>query len=171
VILDVILAATRDGIARGSLDGEPAVERVVAETRVHCLAADPLEPSVVYAGTEAGDVLCSPDRGRTWDCAGRIARRPIRSLAASPHERGVLYAGVRPAAHFRSHDGGASWSELPAFRRKQALEDELSRVGVLHALMVPNGSEVRNTVAQAVSAQAGAGSKRSFSRRCGTRVG
>jgi hypothetical protein len=117
VSAEVFLAATRSGIARATCERRWTVENVLRDRRVHCFAVDPLEPGVVFAGTEDGEIARSSDRGATWRWAGAIPGRPIRSLAASPHEAGVLYAGVRPAAIFRSPDGGASWTELTGFRR------------------------------------------------------
>lgn len=116
MIFDVVLAATANGVARTSRGSGWTVESVLSGLQVHCLAADPLVPNVVYAGTHEGDILRSRDRGATWERAGGVADRPIRALAASPHEVGLLYAGLRPAAVLRSHDGGESWHELAGFR-------------------------------------------------------
>jgi photosystem II stability/assembly factor-like uncharacterized protein len=115
--VEVLLAATSDGVARAASEAAWSVEAALSGQRVHCLAADPLDGAVIYAGTDDGEVLRSADRGRTWERAGYPAGRPIRSLAVSPHEPGLLYAGVRPAAVFRSRDHGQTWDELRGFRR------------------------------------------------------
>ena len=117
MVFEVILATTPTGIARASRDAGWAAGHVLSGSHIHCLAADKLEPTSVYAGTQEGEILRSRDRGVTWEQVGAIPGRPIRALAASPHEPGLLYAGARPAAMFRSRDGGASWEELTGFRK------------------------------------------------------
>ena len=139
-MVDVLLAATREGISRATADTGWDVTAVVQGRRVHCLAADPIHPGVVFAGTEDGEVLRSDDNGRSWDLAGRVGR-PVRSLAASPHEPGVLYAGARPAAVHRSQDGGETWEELTGFRRIRGRRLWFSPAGApftayVHALAV-----------------------------------
>ncbi len=67
-----LIAATWPGIARAerAANGGWTVEHLLAERDVRCLAADPLDPAVVYVGTQGDGVLRSDDRGRTWRPAG-----------------------------------------------------------------------------------------------------
>ena len=113
-----LIAATWPGIARAErgANGAWAVEHLLVDRDVRCLAADPLKPAVVYAGTQGDGVLRSNDRGRTWRPAG-MAGQIVKTLAVSPHEPSSLYAGTKPPALFVSRDSGESWHELPAFRR------------------------------------------------------
>ena len=114
------LATTGSGIARAAYaDGRWAVEQLLAGHPVTCLSADPLRPSVVYAGTQGRGVLRSDDSGHTWSPAG-LAGQVVKAVAASPSEPGVLYAGTKPALVYASRDGGSSWAELRAFRRIRA---------------------------------------------------
>ena len=87
-----------------------SVEFLLPDHDVRCLAADPLNPSRLYAGTQAGGVLRSNDAGQTWQAAG-LAGQTVKALAISPTQPGMLYAGTKPAHLFVSHDGGASWKE------------------------------------------------------------
>jgi hypothetical protein len=111
-------SATGNGIARATSghDGGWAVEVLLAGHDVRCLAADPLDPAVLYAGTQGEGVFRSADRGETWAFAG-LSGQTVKALAASPHERGVVYAGTRPAFLYLSRDSGQTWAELPGFRR------------------------------------------------------
>jgi len=116
---DLILAATRNGVARATVDaaGTWSVERPLTGQRVHCLAAVPGGGGdTVLVGTEDAGVLRSDDRGVTWAACGHVDR-PVRSLAVSPHDPGLVYAGVRPAGILRTRDGAATWEELGGFRR------------------------------------------------------
>ena len=112
------LATTGHGLtsaARGT-NGAWSVEVLLAEQDVRCLAADPLNPQVLYAGTQGNGVLRSNDGGKTWHEAG-LAGLLVKALAVSPTQPGTVYAGTKPALLFVSRDGGASWTELSAFRR------------------------------------------------------
>lgn len=94
-----------------------AVERVLACEDVRCIEVDPLNPSIVYAGTQGQGVFRSDDGGRTWQVAG-LQGVIVKSLAASPHHAGVLYAGTKnPPLIYRSQDSGLHWEELSGFRR------------------------------------------------------
>jgi photosystem II stability/assembly factor-like uncharacterized protein len=87
-----------------------------------CVAADPLHPATVYAGTFGKGLWRSRDAGATWQPAGPgIPHQEIMSVAVSPLERidgqCVVWAGTEPSALFRSEDGGATWTERDALRR------------------------------------------------------
>lgn len=114
----VFIATTGNGLARASRspDNEWSVESLIADHDVRCLASDPLDQRVVYAGTQGSGVLRSEDRGRTWRPAG-LDGHIVKSLAISRAEPGTVYAGTKPALVFVSRDGGAHWTELTAFRR------------------------------------------------------
>src|SRR5262245_4560235 len=114
----VLLATTGQGIARaqGSVGGKWDVTFLLSDQDVRCLAADPLRPTVVYAGTQGRGVLRSADGGKTWRPSG-LDGRIVKSLAVSRTEPGVVYAGIKPALVFHSRDDGEAWTELEAFRK------------------------------------------------------
>lgn len=113
----IFLAAFDKGIGRAACDsqGEWMMAQVAADYKVTCLAADPSNRHVVYAGTPGG-VLRSDDCGLTWHRSG-MEEHVVKSLAVSPHDSSIVYAGTKPALMFLSRDGGSSWSELEGFRR------------------------------------------------------
>jgi photosystem II stability/assembly factor-like uncharacterized protein len=77
-----------------------------------CLAVDPADPDVVFAGLREGGVRRSADGGRSWiDC--ELPEPGVFSLAVSAADRAV-YAGTEPSRLFRSGDLGETWSELEA---------------------------------------------------------
>lgn len=114
------IATTGDGLTRATRapGGDWAVTDLLPGEDVRCLAADPLNAGVVYAGLAAGGVLRSDDHGATWAPTGTVPD-PVRALAVSPHESGTLYAGTKPPALYVSQDGGKSWEERPALRAKR----------------------------------------------------
>jgi hypothetical protein len=113
----VFIAATGQGLTRAGCgaSGEWTVTRLLENQKLQCLATDPLNSGVVYAGTRGGGVLRSDDRGQNWNSAG-LDGQVVKSLAASPIHPGVLYAGTKPPMIFVSHDGGGTWTELDSFR-------------------------------------------------------
>jgi photosystem II stability/assembly factor-like uncharacterized protein len=116
--MNTFLATTSHGLARASqsASSEWSVELLLSEQDVRCLAADPLNPNVLYAGTQGKGVLRSNDGGKTWRSVG-LAGQIVKALAASRTQPGMVYAGTKPALLFVSRDGGASWTELASFRR------------------------------------------------------
>src|SRR5262245_57643712 len=95
------IATTGSGLTRATHtdSGEWHVETLLVDQDVRCLAADPLHPSVVYAGTQGQGVFRSDDRGATWRPAG-LGGRIIKALAVSRTQPGVVYAGNKPALLF-----------------------------------------------------------------------
>lgn len=115
-----LIATTQPGIARmvQGADGGWSVSAILVDADVRCLAADPLNRGVVYAGTNDRGLLRSSDGGRTWSSAG-LKGVAIRSVAVSPARSDMVVVGAKPPGLFLSHDGGASWRELPSFRKRR----------------------------------------------------
>jgi photosystem II stability/assembly factor-like uncharacterized protein len=104
-----LYAATGDAIAR--LEGAAgwSVQVSLVGSGAQCLAVDPADPHVLYAGLREGGVRRSSDAGGTWrDCALPVPA--VYSLAVAAD--GAVYAGTEPSALYRSDDGGESWREL-----------------------------------------------------------
>lgn len=116
--VSIFIATTGDGLARASkgAEGRWMVEHLLSGEDVRCLAADPLRPNVVYAGTQGDGVWRSDDCGKSWGQVG-LEGAIVKSLVASPIEQGTIYAGTKPPMVFVSRDGGAIWRELQGFRR------------------------------------------------------
>ncbi len=83
---------------------------------VRCLASDPRNPQIVYAGTQGDGIWRSEDSGETWQPCG-MSGQIVKSIAVSPHDSNTLFAGTKPAYLFTTNDSGGTWSELPGFRR------------------------------------------------------
>ena len=115
---DTFIATTGESLARASraTDGRWSVEFSLDGEEVRCLAADPHNGEVVYAGTQSNGLLRSADRGQTWQAAG-LAGLGVKSIAFSRTEPGVIYAGAKPPYIFVSRDDGETWTELESFRQ------------------------------------------------------
>src|SRR5205823_1545646 len=99
-------------------NGNWTVDSLLPDYDIRCLAVDPLQAEVIYAGTHSKGVLRSVDRGKTWQAAG-LVELAVRSLAVSRSEPGTVYVGAKPPMLFVSRDGGATWTELSSFRKLQ----------------------------------------------------
>jgi hypothetical protein len=117
----IFLAVTHSGLARAKEqeNGRWSVETLLDGQKLRCLAADPLNPDIVYTAADSQGVLRSDNRGQTWQIVGDPGY-DVRSLAISPHSAtgsgsGTVYAGVRPASVCVSYDSGQTWSELEGF--------------------------------------------------------
>jgi hypothetical protein len=85
---------------------------------VHCLVADPSNPSTLYAGTSVG-IFRSVDAGASWELAGvGIPPARVQTIAIDPTTTSTLYAGTLTPAGvaslgiFKSTDGGATWAPI-----------------------------------------------------------
>jgi photosystem II stability/assembly factor-like uncharacterized protein len=118
MVRKMILANTGRGIERAEVDqdGKWTVQQVMDHEEVSCLAPDPSDSQVIYAGTPGAGVLRSNDGGLTWKPIG-MDGQIVKSLAVSPHDPNLIYAGTKPATVFTSQDGGKTWEELTSFRR------------------------------------------------------
>src|SRR6266508_3798458 len=108
-----LYAATGDAIARlDEGNGSWSVELSLRGSGAQCLAVDPADRDVVYAGLRVGGVQRTADGGRTWTDSA-LPTSGVFSLAVSAVD-GAVYAGTEPSALYRSDDAGESWRELDA---------------------------------------------------------
>ena len=115
---NTFIATTGEGLAHATLaeDGQWSVKFLLEREALRCLAADPHNEGVVYAGTQGNGLLRSIDKGQTWQAAG-LDNQVVKSIAFSRSEPGVIYAGAKPPYIFVSRDDGESWTELDTFRQ------------------------------------------------------
>src|SRR4026208_1750041 len=101
-----LYASTGDGIAPpDEANGPRNVASSLQGRGAQCLAVDPRDVDVVYAGLREGGLRRTRDGGRTWvDCG--LPAPGVFSVAVSAVD-GTVYAGTEPSALYRSADGGA----------------------------------------------------------------
>lgn len=81
----------------------------LTNTNIKTLAIDPSNPSILYAGTDAG-VLKSTDGGMNWNAAiAGLANRMVGVLAIPAASQSTIYAGTANGV-FKSTDAGGVWS-------------------------------------------------------------
>src|SRR5512133_1420770 len=108
-----LYAATGDAIARLDENGG-AWQTTLSLTGsgAQCLALDPSDPDLVYAGLRDGGVRRTTDGGESW-IDSRLPAPGVFSLAVSAAD-GAVYAGTEPSALYRSDDRAETWQELAA---------------------------------------------------------
>jgi len=88
---------------------------------IRCVAIDPTNPGVVYAGTSrsgifkssnGSGIFKSSNGGLSWSdpSSGRLDGISVHSLAIDPQAPSSVYAGT-PSGVLKSTDGGATWSD------------------------------------------------------------
>ena len=88
---------------------------------VRVIALYPLQPAVVFAGTQDG-VYRSGSRGDHWRRLNMpVSGSVVWSLLFRPHGPSVMYAGLAPDQILRSRDGGETWDALPVAVGRRAL--------------------------------------------------
>jgi photosystem II stability/assembly factor-like uncharacterized protein len=114
----IFIAVANRGLSRAE-QIEPdqwSVETLLEGQDPRCLAADPQNHDVIYAGTQGNGLWRSVDWGENWEQAG-MEDQIVKSVAVSPHDSNTIYVGTKPAYLFVSHDAGRSWNELDGFRK------------------------------------------------------
>ena len=118
---DTLYAVLGETILARSNDSGATWARIFpAANRPYTVAASPLDPHTVYAGTSTG-IFKSTDDGNTWSdqSAGLPAATEVQHVVIS-NTPNIVYAITDPASSatslpfqlFRSTDGAGSWSQI-----------------------------------------------------------
>ena len=87
--------------------GGPNGERILA------LAIDPANTATIYAGSSAGGVFKSTNRGGSWTAINNgLTGASVNALVIDPSTPAILYAGTssgNQGSIFKTVNGGASW--------------------------------------------------------------
>jgi photosystem II stability/assembly factor-like uncharacterized protein len=82
------------------------------QSRTRYLAADPANPSRLYAGIEVGALLVSDNEGKSWKTANEGLTDPdVHEILPSEKTVGLVFAACGDKA-FRSFDRAAHWEEI-----------------------------------------------------------
>jgi photosystem II stability/assembly factor-like uncharacterized protein len=113
----IFISTNSSRLARAECQNDQWSVKVLLEgANVRCLAGDPHNQNIVYAGTQDKGVLQSNDRGKTWQPLG-MEGHVVKAIAISPAEPGLIVVGTRPASVFISRDSGQSWIESVSFKK------------------------------------------------------
>src|SRR4051812_24218998 len=111
-----LVVATGDNLVRiRPQNNQWSAARLPSGGGMQCLAADPHNRGVLYAGSHGEGVWKSTSRGDDWKRLD-FAESNVFSLVVSPAD-GALYVGTEPSKLFVSRDEGRSWRELEALQQ------------------------------------------------------
>jgi len=111
-----------------AFEGNGRIARWIGE----CIAVDPLNGNIIYAGTRKRGLWRSDDDGKTWSRVedvpeGYTGVRPsgVRSIVFDSAETkngrsSVIYVGVPYSGIYVSHNGGESFAQIPGAPRTPA---------------------------------------------------
>jgi hypothetical protein len=111
---ELIVATGEELVRVQAQDGRWHASKLSSGRGMQCLAADPRNPDVLYAGSHGEGVWRSASRGRDW-ARLEFPEADVFSLAVSPVD-GAVYVGTEPSKLFVSRDEGRSWRELRALQ-------------------------------------------------------
>lgn len=106
----------KSGLYRLADDDERWVQLTIGlpeAPAIRALAIHPLDPAVVYAGTQEGPYR-SDDHGEHWEKVDVPDHHtPVWSLLFHPRDPDVIFAGYENCEIYRSDDGGERWRPVP----------------------------------------------------------
>jgi len=119
------------------------LESPMTGTQIWSVAADPVDPDVIFAGTKPPAIFRSSDRGKSWEqlSAGIPGECPIgpprvTNLVIDPHNHHSIWAGVELGGVFCSRDTGDHWTHLPQLGPRQSSTD-------VHGVAISPGSPAK----------------------------
>lgn len=104
--VNVLWAATKNGLFRSTDGGESFELASFGRAPVVAVAVDPTNPETLYVSSTSG-LQKSTDGGQSWQSLNLAAE--ISHLAIDSTNPSVVYAATYTAAIYRSTDGGSSW--------------------------------------------------------------
>ncbi len=112
-----------------------------ASSNLYALAASPLTPTTLLAGTYSHGVYVSVNEGITWTASnsGLPAGAWVTSLAFDPITPTAVYAGTWDGQVYRSEDSGSTWAGLGYLGYVYAMAVHPTAPGVIYAGTSNNG--------------------------------
>lgn len=108
---DRYYCAAEDGLYVSSNGGQSWRRSTLPRTQCATVAAHPVVPGLLAAGSEGSGLWISSDAGRTWNRAALPAALSIvYAITFDPSDPTVIYAGGKSAGIWSTRDGGASWT-------------------------------------------------------------
>ncbi|MFH1620918.1 MAG: YCF48-related protein [Patescibacteria group bacterium] len=76
------------------------------------LIVDWFNPTILYAGTNDGDIFRSTDAGLSWQMSKRVDGISITSLGMDPRDSRLVYVGTQGDGIWKTVDGGTTWTQI-----------------------------------------------------------
>jgi photosystem II stability/assembly factor-like uncharacterized protein len=80
---------------------------------VRTIVQSPLDPNILYLGTEDDGIFKTEDRTETWhSVTGGIQHSTFYALAIDPKEHNIVYASGFETGVYKTADGGRTWQRF-----------------------------------------------------------
>jgi photosystem II stability/assembly factor-like uncharacterized protein len=108
---DRIVFAARGEVFRSTDQGETWMQVSSGFTDTWCVAINPGNPDIVFAGTKELGLYKSTDGGDSWFFSGEgMTGSSVRDITVDPLDPLHIFAANGGAGVYESEDGGASWN-------------------------------------------------------------
>ncbi|SDD56967.1 WD40/YVTN/BNR-like repeat-containing protein [Sporomusa acidovorans] len=115
-----LYAATSRGVLKSSDNGagwSPLNQGLPGEQPPSCVAVNPFNSKVLYAGYDGLGIFQSMDGGVTWQAINEgLPNLYVRCITVSPKDSNLIYAGIQGGVVL-STNGGKAWHMSSGFRR------------------------------------------------------
>ncbi len=90
----------------------PGQVKVSWQANVYCIDQSPIDPDILFCGTEAGGIYKTTDKGLNWvHSSVNTLMRAVHSIKIDPANPQVVYAGDG-ANVYKTTDGGQNWQAV-----------------------------------------------------------
>ena len=109
-----LYASTNGGIFKNGDVGQSwsVANNGLSDRAIRALVVDPLDFSVLYAGSYGAGVFKSVDAGVSWNLVSGTLFNHVTALVLDPANHATIFAGTFGGGVFRSLDGGNTWSAV-----------------------------------------------------------
>ncbi|MFZ2804703.1 MAG: hypothetical protein WA001_05835, partial [Patescibacteria group bacterium] len=76
------------------------------------IAVDWYNPTILYAGTDDGDIFRSTDSGNSWQTAKRVDGMAITDIKLDTADSRTVYVGTQGSGIWKTADGGDTWTQI-----------------------------------------------------------
>lgn len=97
--------------------------------QVRQLEISPVNPQIMYFGTDTSGVYKTTNGGKNWyNVTGHAPAHCTKGLLCDPFDENIVYAGYRSMGFFRTKDGGRTWEFLIKDRDTYKVKDRADTI-------------------------------------------
>ena len=88
------------------------------QSNIYSIAVNPRDNTILYAGSETGNIFKSIDKGQQWVSVGDalpFMNGPVTSVSVASDVASTVYAFAYPSNLLKSQDGGGSWQHIASY--------------------------------------------------------
>lgn len=107
-----VFAGTEEGVFRSQDGGDAWSLAGLRGKGIRTIIQDPVDPKVLWTGTEEDGVYRSTDGGRRWNQLNKgLNHRPVYAIAVDPKNPSIAYVGTHDGGVYRTTNAGKEWKQ------------------------------------------------------------